>query len=266
MSEDTYEIYAVRYAHHDRRSSENFIAGDPHEGPQPLDYYVWAIVGGAGNWIFDTGFDAAMAERRKRTLTNPVGDGLQAIGIDPGQVENVIISHLHYDHAGNHDLFPRAHYHLQDLEIGFATGRSMCHGQMRLPFHVGDIVAMVRQLFAGHVVFHDGAEELAPGLSVHHIGGHTMGLQSVRVKTRRGHVVLASDAAHLYDHFERGLVYPIVYNVAAALEGYETLKGLATSPDHIIPGHDPLVLERYPAARPDLADWVVRLDAEPERT
>ena len=45
MTTDSYEVYAVRYAHHDRRASENFLGGDPHDGPMPLDYFVWAIIG-----------------------------------------------------------------------------------------------------------------------------------------------------------------------------------------------------------------------------
>ena len=90
---------------------------------QPLDYYVWAIVGAAGTIIVDTGFDAAMGEKRQREMVKPVGDGLRALGIEPGSVETIIISHMHYDHVGNYDLFPRARYHLQDDEMGYATGR-----------------------------------------------------------------------------------------------------------------------------------------------
>ena len=133
--------------------------------------------------------------------------------------------------------------------MAYATGRCMCHAQMRIPFEADDVVAMVRKVFAGRVVFHDGTEQLAPGITVHHIGGHSKGLQCVRVKTRRGHVVLASDATHLYAHITEGRVFPITYSVADTLEGYATLRKLADSPDHIVPGHDPQVLERYPAAR-----------------
>jgi len=118
-------------------------------------------------------------------------------------------------------------------------------------------------VFAGRVVFHDGVEQLAPGLTVHHIGGHSKGLQCVRVQTARGQVVLASDATHLYAHITEGRVFPITYSVAETLEGYTTIRKLADSPAHIVPGHDPDVLRRYPAARPGLEDWVVRLDLEP---
>jgi len=262
---DQHEIYAIRYAHHDRKAAENFIGGDPHDVLQPLDYYVWAIVGTSRALILDTGFDAAMGKKRGREMIKPVHEGLRALGIDPGAVETVIVSHMHYDHVGNYDLFPRARYHLQDLEMAYATGRCMCHAAMRVPFEVEDVIAMVRKVFTGRAVFHDGEDEIVPGVSVHHIGGHSKGLQCVRVNTRRGHVVLAADAAHLYAHLESGRVFPITYNVAEVVEGYETLRKLATSRGHVVPGHDPLVLARYPAAKPGLEGWIVRLDAEPEK-
>jgi glyoxylase-like metal-dependent hydrolase (beta-lactamase superfamily II) len=109
------------------------------------------------------------------------------------------------------------------------------------------------------VVFHDGHDTLVPGVTLHHIGGHSKGLQCVRVKTARGHVVLAADATHLYNHVNEGRVFPITYSVAETLEGYATLKRLADSIDHIVPGHDPQVLERYPAAGRGLEQWVVDL-------
>jgi glyoxylase-like metal-dependent hydrolase (beta-lactamase superfamily II) len=259
---DTYAIYAVRYGHHDRPAHENFIGGDPHDGPMPLAYYVWAIVGERRSFIVDTGFDAESGGSRGRTLLRPVGDGLRAIGVDPDRVEDVIITHMHYDHAGNRDLFPRARWHIQDAEMANCTGRCMCHGFLRRSFDVNDVTAMVRRVFDGRVQFHDGDDELAPGVTVHLLGGHSKGLQVVRVRTRRGWVVIGSDAAHFYAHLEQERPFPTIYNVGDMLEGLRTLRRLASSPQHIVPGHDPLVLARYPAARPGL-DGVARLDADP---
>jgi glyoxylase-like metal-dependent hydrolase (beta-lactamase superfamily II) len=264
MSDDIHEVYAIRYGHHPRKAAENFIGGDPHDIIQPLDYFVWAIVGAAGTIIVDTGFDETVARRRSRTIVTPVREGLQALGVDPEKIDDVIVSHLHFDHSGNFDLFPNARYHLQDREMDYATGRCMCHPHLRFSYEEDYVVALVRKLYAGRVMFHDGVDEVAPGISVHHIGGHAKGLQSIRVKTRRGYVVLASDATHLYQHMDEGRIFPTTYNLAEVLEGYNTLRKLATSPRHIVPGHDPLVTARYPAAKPGLEGWVLRLDAEPK--
>jgi len=264
MSADVHEVYAIRYGRHLRRSPENFIGGDPHDALQPLDFFVWAIIGPSGPIILDSGFDEAMSRRRQREITRPVREGLTALGIAPEKVTTVIVSHLHYDHCGNYDLFPQARYHLQDREMAYATGRCMCHQALRVPFEADDVVAMVRKVFDGRVAFHDGDDDIVPGVTVHRIGGHSMGLQSVRVKTRRGYVMLAADAAHLYAHLDQNRVFPITYNVAEVLEGYATLRKLATSPRHVVPGHDPLVLARYPAAKTGMEDWIARLDVEPK--
>lgn len=263
MSEAVHEVYAIHYGHHDRQSPENFLGGDPHDILQPLAYFVWAIVGPHGTFVVDTGYDAAMARKRERALVRPIGEGLTAIGINPDSVEDVIITHLHFDHCGNHDLFPKARYHLQDCEMAYATGRCMCHAQMRIPFEADDVVSMVRKVFEGRVAFHDGSDELAPGITVHKTGGHSKGLQCVCVQTQRGKVVLASDVSHLYAHFEQDRVYPVTYSVGDTVEAYATIKRLASSVRHIVPGHDPDVLKRYPAAKPGLENWIVRLDVEP---
>src|SRR5258708_36867706 len=113
-----------------------------------------------------------------------------------------------------------------------------------MPLDVDCADAKVSKVFAWRVSCLDGEGEIVPGVTVHHIGGHSKGLQSVRVKTRRGHVVLAADASHLYAHMESGRIFPLTYNVQEGVEGYATLRKLATSRDHVVPGHDPLVLAR----------------------
>ncbi len=259
----SYEVYAVRYAHHDRPAHENFLDNDPHEGRGPLDYFVWAIVGEGKTYVVDTGFGEVEAKARGRQLLRSPAEGLRTIGIDAAKVEDVIVTHMHYDHAGSLDLFPNATFHIQDKELRYVTGRCMTHRVLRSSFALADVEGIVRRVYQGRVRFHEGDVELAPGLTLHFIGGHTMGLQSVRVLTRRGHVVVASDAAHLYAHLDEGRAFPTVYNVGDMLEGHRTLRRLAESERHIVPGHDPLVLRRYPAARPELEGIVVRLDAEP---
>jgi glyoxylase-like metal-dependent hydrolase (beta-lactamase superfamily II) len=247
MSGPQYEVYAIKYAQHARRASENFIGGDPHDGPMPLDFFVWLIRGEGREIVVDTGFSAATAARRQREHLRCPTEGLGFLNADSKRIKDVVITHLHYDHVGNFDLFPAATFHLQDREMHYATGRHMAQPVFRGAFDVEDVVGMVRNTYAGRVRFHDGDATIAPGVSLHLIGGHTMGLQVVRVATRRGWLVLASDASHFYANMEQGRPFPIVFNVADMVEGYARLRELADSPAHIIPGHDPIVLQRYPA-------------------
>ncbi|MGH8723265.1 MAG: N-acyl homoserine lactonase family protein [Burkholderiales bacterium] len=260
MSAPQYEVYAIKYAHHARRAAENFIGGDPHDGPMPLDYFVWLIRGAGREIVVDTGFSAAMAAKRGREHLRCPTAGLKLLGADSNHIKDVVITHLHYDHVGNFDLFPAATLHLQDLEMRYATGRHMGEERHRYAYEVEEVVGMVRRVYQDRVRFHDGDAELAPGVSLHLIGGHTMGLQTVRVATRRGWVVLASDASHFYANMEQTRPFPIVWSVADMVDGYRKLRELSESPAHIIPGHDPLVLSRYPAPAPELGGIVARLD------
>jgi glyoxylase-like metal-dependent hydrolase (beta-lactamase superfamily II) len=266
MPIEPFEIYAIRYAHlGNRHASENFVLADPHEYASDLDYFVWVLHNPNASIVVDTGFGEEAAARRKRELFRSPAATLPALGLDRNRITDVILTHLHYDHAGNLGEFPQARFHIQDREVSYATGRGMCHPPLRAPFDLGDVLEMIRHVYTGRVVFHDGDDEILPGLNVYRVGGHSAGLQILRVWTRRGWMVLASDASHLYANFEQGRVFPVVYNVGEMLEGYKLLYRLADSPNHIVPGHDPLVMQYYPAARPELEGIVARLDCAPAR-
>jgi len=267
MSDDgaVYEVYAVKYATMaERRRSGNFIGVDPHDdAPMPIDYFVWAIVGKDRSFVVDTGFVETDAKKRGRNLLRNPAEGLATIGIDAATAEEVIVTHLHYDHIGGHELFPAARFHLQEREMQFATGPHMCTGTMNHAFDAGHVAGMVHKVFDGRVRFHDGDAEVAPGVTLHFLGGHTMGLQVVRVRTRRGWLVLASDASHFYENMEAVAPFPILYNLGDMIRGYERCYALADSQANVIPGHDPMVLERYPAPKKGLEGIVARLDADP---
>lgn len=262
--DDTYEVFAIRYATREARRRDHFIGGDPHDAPMAMDYFVWLVRNAQRTFVVDTGFNAEMAAKRKRQLLRTPREGLGLLGVDAGEVRDVILTHLHYDHVGTFDEFPKARFHLQDAELDFATGRHMCHDFFNHGYEVEQVVGMVRLVYGKRVTFYDkGSHELAPGLSIHHIGGHTAGMQCVRVNTRRGRVVLASDASHYYEHFRSGRCFTLAFHLGDMLDGYRRLQELAESPDHVIPGHDPLVMKYYPPATSELEGIVVRLDVAP---
>jgi glyoxylase-like metal-dependent hydrolase (beta-lactamase superfamily II) len=265
MTIPSYEVFAIKYATREARRRDHFVGGDPHDAPMPMDYFVWLVRNEQCSFVVDTGFTAEMAARRKRTFLRSPRDGLALLGVKADAVKDVILTHLHYDHVGTFHDFPNAQFHLQDDEMSYATGRHMRHQRFNHGYEVEDVVGMVRLVFKNRVTFYRGEAELAPGLSVHRIGGHTAGMQSVRVMTKRGWVVLASDASHYYEHMETGRCFPTTFHLGEVMDGYATLRRLADSPMHIIPGHDPLVMERYPAPMAELAGIVVRLDVMPNQ-
>ena len=231
-----YQLHAIKYAElNARKRSDLFVGPDPHDGRIDMGYFVWVAIGADRVCVVDTGFSADVGARRgRRFLRSPV-ETLADLGVDAASVQDVITTHLHYDHVGNFGLFPNARFHLQDREMAFATGRQMGHAFMRAAYEVEDIVGMVRAVYTERVVFHDGDAAIAPDIEVHRIGGHTRGLQAVRVATGRGRVVLASDASHYYENLEQGRVFSILDSAADVLEGYRRLRELAARADRAGP-------------------------------
>lgn len=261
MTAPVIRIDAIRYARHERVAAENFAAPvDDHDLPMPLDYFVWAIHRDAEPpVIVDTGFGEQAAAARGRVITRPLVEGLRDAGIDHLSVEDVILTHLHYDHAGSLSLFPNAKFHVQDAELAFATSRHVCDAPTRAPFDGEPVAQLIRKLYADHVVFRDGDDAFAPGIDLRVCPGHTAGLQVVCCDTARGPVVLASDAAHLYANITRSLPFPIFVDEADYRRAQQRALDLAGgSLDHLIPGHDPLVLQCFPAK-----DDIARVDLPP---
>tara|TARA_B100001105_G_scaffold251748_1_gene242016 strand:+ start:3353 stop:4168 length:816 start_codon:yes stop_codon:yes gene_type:complete len=259
----SYEVYALRYAtHQGRRARENFIFPDFHDDDlMPLDFFVWVVRNAQRSIVVDTGFDAATAVKRQRTyLHNPV-EMLAAVGIAASEVTDVVITHMHYDHCGNLLAFPNARIHIQDAEMAYCTGRCMGHAALRKPFEAKDVMNAIRCLFEGRLVFHTGRSEVADGVFLQHVGGHTKGLQVVCVPTERGEIVLASDAAHYWANIRERSPFPIVVDLEGMLEAHATIDSLADGAYHVIPGHDPRVLDVFPRL-PGHADIAV-LHAEP---
>ena len=141
--------------------------------------------------------------------------------------------------------------------MAYATGPCMCHDVLRAPFTADHVCEAVKRLYAGRVIFHDGDGEVAEGVTVHCIGGHSRGLQAVRVRTEAGWLCLASDATHLYENIWTGIPFPIVVDLQAMLDGFGRLGQLASSRELVVPGHDPLICSLFPK---DGADHILRLD------
>lgn len=254
MSEgtDTYEVLALEYGRMERSSRDFYLRHpDPHEGPRPIAYYLWVLRNERRTIVVDLGFDKRSGEERGRVMLREPLDALGSIGVQPEDVKTVIITHMHYDHAGHAPDFPNAEFILQEKEIAYCTGKAMRYPACNFSFDVEHVTDVVRANFASRVRFVDGDAEVAPGVSVHLIGGHSGGLQVVRVETGKGPLVVASDAAHFYDTVTEGNPFTIIVNLPEMCAGWETIFELGAEPGLVVPGHDPLVSELYAKHRHD---------------
>ncbi|QIL80101.1 N-acyl homoserine lactonase family protein [Diaphorobacter sp. HDW4A] len=242
-----YEVYAIKYASVERTRQSNFlepIDGDPN-ALMPLDFFVWLVRGAGRLLLVDTGFSQISALARKRFFLQEPAQALSALGIQVEDVSDIAITHLHYDHAGNVKQFPNARIWLQEREMAYATGKCMCDLKQNHFFALDDISVVLKRLYEGDVRLIDSMHSFAAGIEFHRIGGHTDGLQVVRVMTTKGWVVLASDAAHYYENLEKKNPFPAIYSKADMMDGYELIRQLADGEDNIIPGHDPKVCTRF---------------------
>ncbi|MEM7461372.1 MAG: N-acyl homoserine lactonase family protein [Pseudomonadota bacterium] len=256
-----WEVYALKYADRPGRArTDSFIFDDNHDAPHPIDYFIWVLKSGDEVIVVDSGYDMPEAKKRDRPILREPSEVLREIGINAETVTQLIITHLHYDHAGGLAQFPNATIHLQAAEMAFATGPCMCHETLRMPFSAEHVCQMVHRVYSGRVIFHDGDGQVADGVTVHCIGGHSRGLQAVRVRTASGWLCLASDAAHYYENAFLKKPFPIVVDLEDMLVGFDRVIELASDKRLVIPGHDPLVMKLFERAGPDFA---VRLDTGP---
>ncbi|MEL7215070.1 MAG: N-acyl homoserine lactonase family protein, partial [Pseudomonadota bacterium] len=231
MGDDAlWEVTALKYAERNTRTrADSFLFDDDHASPHPMDYFIWVLHSRGRVIVVDTGYDADEAARRDRPILRDPAKALEDIGIAAETVADVIVTHLHYDHAGGLHRFPSARFHVQEAEMAYATGACMCHDVLRMPYTAEHVCEMVRRVYSGKVVFHEAEGCVAPGVTVHRIGGHARGLQAVRVKTAAGWLVLASDATHYYENFLTGKPFPIVVDLQNMLGGFDMLCRLASA-------------------------------------
>lgn len=260
-----FEVYALQYARREAVRSEHFYGHDPRGGQaMPMDYFIWAAVSPQSVVVIDAGFTPAVAQRRGRIhLASPV-DLLAGIGVTAASVQHAVITHLHYDHTGYVSAFPAARFVLQEAEMAFWTGRHAGRGEFSRLCEPDDLAFLVRANVAGRVHQVSGDHQVVPGLTVHHVGGHTPGLQVVRIRTARGPVVLASDASHYDANLDEDRPFAIVHTLPGMYDAFDRVRELAGDRGLIIPGHDPGVRERFPAVAPATGGAIVSIvSAEP---
>ncbi|MCR6482927.1 N-acyl homoserine lactonase family protein [Amycolatopsis sp. OK19-0408] len=249
MSE--FEVYALCYGRRTGYRGEHFLGyGKDSAVPHPTAYYVWLAVSPEHTVLVDAGIRPARARELPGLEYVEPGRLLAGLGAVP---DTVVLTHLHYDHCGTVASYPGARFVVQRSEVDYWTGPWA--KRIERERWLLDEVAL-GHLLAGPLDLLDGDAEVVPGLSVHLVGGHTAGMQVVRVETAAGPVVLASDACHFHENLEADRPAPLLHSMTGVYGAFDRVRELAGA-GLVVPGHDPEVLARYPP----VADRVVRLSA-----
>lgn len=258
---ERWSVFAIRFAHRDASyRNEHFYRShsEPHEA-MPISYYVWLVTGYGRVILVDTGFTPEVAARRgDRAYLQTPARSLAALGIAASEVDTVVITHLHYDHAGFIDSFPAARVMVQQREVEYWRGPYAARGDNPHLIEPDDFAALDELQASGRLQLLDGDHEIAPGVLAHLTGGHTAGLQVVAIAHTEGPVVLASDASHFLDNIGRDRPYSIVDHLPSMYDAFDWITARAGRTGVVIPGHDPAVIDRFPAVD-GLAGIVVRI-------
>lgn len=236
-----WQVHAIRYAEGPRLLRDVLLgglAGPAGDAAIGVAYHVFVVHTPGRAFVLDTGASQAAIEARGRSFVQPVAAGLASLGITAPEI---IQTHLHWDHAGNHDLLPDAPVWLQRREMTYATTTGLTDPWFRAGYDAADLGAMATRIATGHVRLLDGDVPLAEGLTLHHVGGHTDGLMVLRARTRKGWMVLAGDAVAYRANLTRRVPFPHLFHVGDALAALDHCTRLADSADLVVPGHDPAV-------------------------
>lgn len=212
-----------------------------------MDYFFWVVRSPQRIVLVDCGFSADGGARRNRTMLREPVAALADLGISPAEVAQLIVTHAHYDHAGNLAAFPAAEIIMARREFDFWTGPLASRALFAYsaePAEIDDLKAAHR---AGRITFVTGSHQVADGIELTEVGGHTPGQLMVQVRVAGGQAVLASDALHYYEEADRDRPFAHVADLAAMYRGFEVLRELADRPGTVIvAGHDPEVMRRFP--------------------
>jgi glyoxylase-like metal-dependent hydrolase (beta-lactamase superfamily II) len=253
-----YTIEAIRYATIKDFPVAGLVPGADPSRKMDIAMVFWLVRGGGHNILVDSGFyrpqffkDWSVADYRKPP------DAVRAAGLDPGTITDIIISHMHWDHADGFDLFPKARVWIQRDEYTYYTGEAWQHRRTHGGIDPDDVEAIVKANIAGHVSFVEGDDqEILPGIRCYIGGKHTYQSQYVGVQAKDGTVILASDNVYLYENLDKHVPIAETLDARSNLAAQDRMRKLASRPEFIIPGHDPAIFERFPMVAPG----VVRID------
>lgn len=264
---DIWKIYGIRYTTQPSRPAHiTYMFGDPNEETGGLDYYSWVLISDDRAIVVDTGAAEHKVRKLGRQWLDAPTNALKRLGVDPAHVEDMIISHAHWDHVGDLKAYPKARFFMNDLEMASITGPDMTYDVLREPYHGDEATEIAGLVYEDRLTFIQGDGTFAPGIDYTLIGGHSAGQLVLTVKTERGPVILATDAIHFWQEVEKERAFIIFHDLRKMLAGYRRLNTMAGGDmGRLLPGHDPLIKTRYPVVEThaDGSPFILDLGAAP---
>jgi len=248
QSKPQYDVYAIHYATLPDFPVSELVAGADPARKLDIAMMIWLIRGNGRNILVDSGFyhDRFFKEWHVNDFIKP-SEAFKPLGLKPEDITDVIISHMHWDHADGMDLFPNARVWIQKDELQYYAGEAWQSKDTHGGIDPGDVLTLVKLNTEGRVGMVNGdAQEIIPGITCYTGGRHTYASQYVGVSTKAGTVVLASDNMYLYENLEKHVPIAATLDAASNLRAQDRMKQLAASPGLIIPGHDPAVMAKFP--------------------
>jgi glyoxylase-like metal-dependent hydrolase (beta-lactamase superfamily II) len=251
-----YEILAVKYAGPFTSSGAFLLWRKDWEKQVQRNYYIWCLRGAGETVIVDAGVPPALAgEKKLNGYANPA-DVLSRIGVKAGEVRHLILTHIHWDHSSGVGLFPNATVYVQEEEFNFAVKDPIAGRPVFAATADPDSKAYLASLEGTkRLVLVRGDREILPGIECLLAPGHTVALQAVAVKTRKGTAIVGSDCAHTFRNYRESWPSCLIVDLVGWVKSYEKLHRKASSPDLLFPGHDLLMSTAYP----EVAEGVTRL-------
>jgi len=250
-----YEVYAIRYATLKDFQVSGLVAGADRSRKMDIAMMVWLVKGNGHTILVDAGFyrDQFMKQWKPVDYEKP-SEAIARMGLKPEDITDLIITHLHWDHADGVDLFPKARTWIQKDELEYYAGSAWQSRQTHGGIDADDVLALVKLNTQGRVGLVNGdAQEILPGISCYIGGKHTYASQFVTVNTAAGTVVLASDNMYLYENLEKHAAIAQTLDAESNLRAQDRMKQLASDPRLIVPGHDPAVMTKFPNPQPGVA-------------
>jgi glyoxylase-like metal-dependent hydrolase (beta-lactamase superfamily II) len=245
----TYEVYALSYGNYPNFPVSALIAGADKDRKIDLQMMVWLLKGPGGrNILVDTGcYHESVVNGKGIQNLIKASEAIAKLGLSAADITDVVITHMHWDHADGMDLFPKAKIWIQKDEYAYYTGAAWQAGGKHGGIEPEDVLTIVKLNTQNRVNLVDGDDrEIIDGVRVYTGGRHTFASQYVGVRTAGGTAILASDNMYLYENLEKHAPIAQTFDAESNLKAQDRMRQIASRPDLIVPGHDPAVFVKFP--------------------